>query len=111
ATTLAALMEATMRRQPQAPALTYGTRTLSYGELDTLTGSLAAHLRANGVGNEDIVAVALPRSLELVIALIAVLRAGAAYLPLDLQHPPERIARILASAQARCVLARSEDAG
>src|SRR5690606_29941849 len=58
-----------------------------------------------GAGRDRIVAVALPRSLELVIALIASLRAGAAYLPLDLDNPPQRLARIVASAGPVCVLA------
>ncbi|WP_153070281.1 AMP-binding protein, partial [Escherichia coli] len=73
--------------------------------LEARSFALAAQLRGMGVGPGSVVAVALPRSLELVVALVAVLRAGAAYLPLDLAHPDERLARILASAQPVCVLA------
>ena len=59
------------------------------------TQALAQQLRALGVGPDVRVAVALPRSLELVIALVAVQRAGGAYLPLDLEHPPERLGDVL----------------
>ncbi|WP_159915471.1 non-ribosomal peptide synthetase [Pantoea sp. 18069] len=110
-TTLAALIEARMAQTPQAGALEYEGTTLSYGELEARTRSLAADLQARGAGRERLVAVALPRSLDLLVALVAVLRAGAAYLPLDLSHPPDRLARILALAQPLCVLVRDDDAG
>lgn len=104
-TTLAALVEAGMHRAPDAPALRFGGRTMTHGELDRRSAALAVRLRDLGAGREKIVAVALPRSFELVIALVAVLRAGAAWLPLDPDHPRERILRILRSAQPVCVLA------
>jgi enterobactin synthetase component F len=110
-TTLSALIEETMRRTPDAPALIFGTETLSYRDLDRRTAALAAHLHGLGAGPEKIVAVALPRSAELVITLVAVLRAGAAYLPLDLDHPRERLQRILKSAAPVCVLTLPEHAG
>jgi len=94
-TTLAALIEAQMRATPDAPALTFGNVTLSYADLDRRSAALAGRLAELGAGPETIVAVALDRSLELSIALVAILRAGAAYLPLDPGHPPERLARIL----------------
>ena len=78
---------------------------LTHGELEQRTRALAAQLRAAGVGGEDLVAIAIPRSGALVVALLAVLRAGAAYLPLDTDHPPARIQRILDSARPRLVLA------
>ncbi|MDO9436920.1 amino acid adenylation domain-containing protein [Hydrogenophaga sp.] len=109
-TTLTALIEARMAQTPQAIALEYEGETLSYGELDARTRSLASALQARGAWHHQLVAVALPRSLELLVGLVAVLRAGAAYLPLDLSHPPERLARILALAQPVCVLVRDEDA-
>lgn len=104
-TTLTALIEMKMRATPDAPALVFGDTVLSYAELDRHTASLASELVKLGAGRDRIVAVALPRSLELVIALIATLRAGAAYLPLDLDNPPQRLARIVASAEPVCVLA------
>ncbi|RUM98228.1 amino acid adenylation domain-containing protein [Pseudaminobacter arsenicus] len=104
-TTLAALIEAKMRATPDAPALVHEDTTLSYADLDRRTAALAAELKRQGAGRDRIVAVALPRSVELVVALVASLRAGAAYLPLDLDNPPQRLARIVASAKPVCVLA------
>ncbi|WP_049401309.1 enterobactin synthase subunit F [Stenotrophomonas maltophilia] len=107
-TTLVELLQQGMDRGPHAPALVFGDTTLDYATLEARSFALAAQLRAMAVGPGSVVAVALPRSLELVIALVAVLRAGAAYLPLDLAHPDERLARILSSAQPACVLAAAE---
>lgn len=108
-TTLVELLQQGMDRDPHAPALVFGDTTLDYATLEARSFALAAQLRAMDVGPGSVVAVALPRSLELVIALVALLRAGAAYLPLDLAHPDERLARIFASAQPVCVLAAAED--
>ncbi len=107
-TTLVELLQQGMDRDPQAPALVFGDAALDHATLEARSFALAAQLRAMGFGPGSVVAVALPRSLELVIALVAVLRAGAAYLPLDLAHPDERLARILASAQPACVLAAAD---
>ncbi|HEL4235932.1 TPA: enterobactin synthase subunit F [Stenotrophomonas maltophilia] len=107
-TTLVELLQQGMDRDPHAPALVFGDTALDYATLEARSFALAAQLRAMDVGPGSVVAVALPRSLELVIALLAVLRAGAAYLPLDLAHPDERLARILASAQPVCVLAATD---
>lgn len=108
--TLAALVEATMAATPDAPALAFGDTTLTYAELDRRTRALARALQARGLGRDGVVAVALPRSLDLVVALVAVLRAGGAYLPLDLAHPAERLARVLRSARPVCVLAARDTA-
>ncbi|MCK0207826.1 amino acid adenylation domain-containing protein [Starkeya koreensis] len=107
-TTLAALIEAQMRATPDAPALRFDGRTLDYATLDARSAALAGALAARGVGPGSLVAVALPRSLELVIALVAILRAGAAYLPLDLAQPDARLARIIGSAKPRLVLAQAD---
>ncbi|RZL65815.1 MAG: amino acid adenylation domain-containing protein [Variovorax sp.] len=109
-TTLTALIEATMARAPDAVALEFEGAALTYAELDTRTRALAQQLRQRGVGADTLVAVALPRSLELLVALVAVLRAGGAYLPLDLAHPAERLARVVALSQPVCALVREEDA-
>ncbi|MCK6233447.1 amino acid adenylation domain-containing protein [Stenotrophomonas indicatrix] len=106
-TTLVELLQQGMDRDPSAAALVFGDTTLDHAALEARSFALAAQLRSLGVGPGTVVAVALPRSLELVIALLAVLRAGGAYLPLDLAHPAERLARILASAQPVCVLAEA----
>ncbi|WP_018388071.1 non-ribosomal peptide synthetase [Ancylobacter sp. FA202] len=107
-TTLAALIEAQMAATPQAPALHFAGEAMDYATLEARSRALAARLVAAGEGG--IVAVALPRSIDLVVALVAVLRAGLAYLPLDLAQPDARLSRILASAQPRLTLARAEDA-
>ncbi|MBS7543498.1 non-ribosomal peptide synthetase [Ancylobacter oerskovii] len=109
--TLTALIETTMRHCPTAPAIRFDGAEMSYGELDCRSAALASRLAAAGAGPGGIVAVALPRSLELIVALVAVLRAGAAYLPLDLGHPDERLARILGSARPVVALALEADAG
>jgi enterobactin synthetase component F len=105
-TTLATLMADSMAAHPAAPALECNGTVLSYAELDRRSAALAGALRARGAGPGTVVAVALERSLDLVVALVAVLRAGAAYLPLDPSHPNARLARILENAAP--VLALSE---
>jgi enterobactin synthetase component F len=104
-TTLARLIEATMEAKPTAEALVFEGRSMSYGELDRRSAALAGALAARGIGPGDLVAVALDRSFELIVALVGVIRAGAAYLPLDASHPAERIAPIMASAAPRLTLA------
>ncbi|GAB2715911.1 amino acid adenylation domain-containing protein [Halomonas garicola] len=102
--TLAALIEAQMAATPDAVALEFGGQALTYAELERRSRALAVALHQRGVDRGSIVAVALPRSLELEIALVAVLRAGAAYLPLDAEQPDARLKRILDSAEPACLL-------
>ncbi|MEU4804698.1 non-ribosomal peptide synthase/polyketide synthase [Actinosynnema sp. NPDC023587] len=82
-----------------------GEREITYAEFDRRVEELAQVLASVGAGRDRIVAVALPRSLDLVVALHAVQRAGAAYLPLDVDHPADRIAGVLADAGPVAVLA------
>ncbi|MGW1012128.1 non-ribosomal peptide synthetase/type I polyketide synthase [Streptomyces termitum] len=91
-----------------APAEGGGARRLTYGELERASAVLAGRLRARGAGG-GVVAVCLPKSPELIVALLAVLRAGAAYLPLDPDHPAERLAFMAGNASARLVL--TDEAG
>ncbi|OLF19035.1 non-ribosomal peptide synthetase [Actinophytocola xanthii] len=100
-----------VRRTPDAVALVCESTSLRYAELDAAANRLAHLLIANGVGAEDVVAVALPRTPDLVVALLAVLKAGAAYLPLDPDHPGDRLAYMVSDARARLVLTTSELAG
>ncbi|BCN62366.1 hypothetical protein RE9431_08210 [Prescottella equi] len=97
--TIADLFADTAQRIPDATALVFGDDTVSYADLDARINRLARILLAHGAGPEQIVALALPRSVETVVALFAVLRTGAAYLPLELDHPVERLVGMLDDAR------------
>jgi amino acid adenylation domain-containing protein len=99
ARTLASLFESTVARRPSAPALSRGQVVLSYAELDARANRIAHHLLAQGFVADDIVAVALPRSIELVVAILAITKAGAAWLPIDPDYPVDRIAFMLQDAR------------
>ncbi|HEY0018768.1 MAG TPA: amino acid adenylation domain-containing protein, partial [Longimicrobium sp.] len=101
------LFEGEAARAPHAPALSFAGGTLSYDELNRRANRLARRLRARGVGAETRVAVCLERGPELIVALLAVLKAGGAYLPLDPALPAERLAFILDDAGARVVVTRT----
>ncbi|MGK5631899.1 non-ribosomal peptide synthetase, partial [Streptomyces sp. URMC 123] len=92
--TLDELFERQAARTPEATALVCGPETLTYADLDTRANRLAHLLRERGARPETLVALALPRSADMVVALLAVLKSGAAYLPLDPDYPAERIAAI-----------------
>ncbi|MEU2357163.1 amino acid adenylation domain-containing protein [Streptomyces misionensis] len=104
APTLAGLFERQVRRTPDAPAVRYEDTVLDYAELNRRANRLARLLIARGVGPEDRVALLLPRSAEFVVALLAVVKAGAAYVPVDPDYPAARIAYILGDAHPVCVL-------
>ncbi|MFI8962716.1 amino acid adenylation domain-containing protein [Streptomyces sp. NPDC053493] len=89
---------------PHDTALVFGETRLTYAELDARANRLAHGLTAHGVGPEDLVALALPRSAESLVAVLAVLKAGAAFLPLDAEYPRDRIAHMLADARPAAVL-------
>nr|WP_234349926.1 non-ribosomal peptide synthetase [Streptomyces sp. WM4235] len=89
---------------PDACAVVAGAERLTFAELDDRAGRLAALLAARGVGPESVVALALPRSAESVVAILAVLKAGAAYLPMDLDYPADRLALMLGDAGPACVV-------
>ncbi|PRA33150.1 non-ribosomal peptide synthetase [Pseudomonas poae] len=91
-------------QQPQALAVTFGTRTLSYQQLDQQANQLAHLLVAQGVGPEVRVGVAMARSEHLLVALLAVLKAGGAYVPLDPDYPAERVAYMLEDSRALVLL-------
>ncbi|MGB5851627.1 MAG: amino acid adenylation domain-containing protein, partial [Rhodanobacter sp.] len=89
------LIEAQVARTPQAVAVSHEGATLGYAELNERANRLAHHLRASGVRPDQRVAICAERSLELVVGLLAILKAGAAYVPLDPEYPPERLAWML----------------
>ena len=101
------LFEAQAARAPEATALVYGDERVSYGELNARANRLAHYLRRAGVGAETRVGVCLPRSPELVVALLGALKAGGAYVPLDPQYPRERLSFMAADAQMPLILTHS----
>uniref|UniRef100_UPI00117D71D9 non-ribosomal peptide synthetase n=1 Tax=Streptomyces sp. NRRL B-24572 TaxID=1962156 RepID=UPI00117D71D9 len=102
--TVPELFRAQAARTPDATALAFADTTLTYEELDARSDRLALALAERGVGPEDLVAVALPRSADMVTALLAVLKAGAAYVPVDPEYPADRVAYMLADAAPALVL-------
>ncbi|MBB5863263.1 non-ribosomal peptide synthase/polyketide synthase [Xanthomonas sp. 3058] len=98
-------IEQQAQRTPQATALIDAEIELSYAALEARANQLAHHLVDLGVAPEDRVAICLPRSIDLVVALLAVLKAGAAYLPLDVDAPPARLDGMLADARPSVLLA------
>ncbi|MER8231142.1 amino acid adenylation domain-containing protein [Streptomyces sp. NPDC094049] len=96
--------EARAARSPLAPALVAGDTVVTYGELRDRADRVARRLTDRGVGPEDVVAVLLPTSPDLVAALLGTLKAGAMYLPLDPGYPPDRLAHMWADAGPRALL-------
>jgi amino acid adenylation domain-containing protein/non-ribosomal peptide synthase protein (TIGR01720 family) len=105
--TIADLLAQRAALVPDASALVFGDETLTYAELDGRVNQLARHLLARGAMPETVVALALPRSTEMVVALFAVLRTGAAYLPLDLDHPVDRLTLMVEDTGPVCLLSMS----
>jgi amino acid adenylation domain-containing protein len=102
--TLPVLFAAQADWTPEAVAVRFEGESLTYRELDERSSRLAWHLRGLGVGPDVVVGVALERSLELIVALYAVHKAGGAYLPLDLSHPDERLGRMVEDSGAMVVV-------
>src|SRR6202042_1309136 len=86
--TLPELFSVRAARTPDAVAVVFGDASLSYGELDARANQLAHHLRRLGVGPEVVVGLCLERSLELLVGLLGILKAGGGHLPLEPGHPP-----------------------
>ncbi|MFJ6620662.1 amino acid adenylation domain-containing protein [Kitasatospora sp. NPDC091335] len=104
------LFSARAAARPDALAVVFAGRSeisLTYAELDARANQLAHHLRASGVGQESVVGVCLERGPDVVVALLAVLKAGGCYVPFDPEHPAERLAFMLADAGAGTVLTHS----
>lgn len=96
--------EAQAARTPQALALCCGEQALDYATLNTRANRLAHRLIASGVRPGALVGLAMERSIEMVVALLAVMKAGAAYVPIDPEHPPDRIAHVLEDSAAPLLL-------
>ncbi|MEU7574881.1 amino acid adenylation domain-containing protein [Micromonospora sp. NPDC049240] len=102
--TLPQMFEAQVIRTPGAEAVAAGHDRLTYGRLDERANRLARLLVERGAAPGRIVALALPRSVDLVVAVIAVLKTGAAYLPLDPDYPPDRLTFFVSDARPACVV-------
>ncbi|MEN8649781.1 amino acid adenylation domain-containing protein [Streptomyces sp. 21So2-11] len=98
------LFEEQAARTPHATAVTSGATTLTYAELNTRADRLARRLSASDLGPEPMVALLLPRGVDLLVGLLAVLKSGAAYIPLDAGYPQDRIEYMLADAAPALVL-------
>jgi amino acid adenylation domain-containing protein/thioester reductase-like protein len=105
--TLVDLFDQAVEKHPDATAVRFGAAASTYRELDIRANRLARKLVALGVGPETLVAVALPRSFDLVVALLATVKAGGGYLPVDPTYPAERIAYLFADAEPVCVVAEA----
>lgn len=101
------LFAAHAARMPDAPAITSRGQTLSYARLDARSDRLARHLRARGVGAGTLVGIHVERGCDLIVAVLAVHKAGGAYLPLDPGYPAERLAHMIADSGVPLILSQS----
>ncbi|MEO7361068.1 MAG: amino acid adenylation domain-containing protein [Gemmatimonadaceae bacterium] len=105
--TLVSLFQDQVRQTPHAVAVQEGARTLTYEQLDQQTTALAARIRAQGAKAGVLIGVCAERSLEMVMALLAVVKSGAAYVPLDPDYPAERLAFMLSDSATPIILTQS----
>ncbi|MEM1293317.1 MAG: amino acid adenylation domain-containing protein, partial [Cyanobacteria bacterium P01_H01_bin.162] len=101
------LFEQQAEKTPEATALIFDDQSLTYRELNARANQLAHHLQAYGIGPETLVGICIERTADLVVALLAILKAGAAYVPLDPAYPAERSRFILEDAQVSLLLTSS----
>ncbi|MGW0584306.1 amino acid adenylation domain-containing protein, partial [Streptomyces sp. NPDC002920] len=111
AATLPELFQTQAARTPDATAVAFAGAEVTYAELDERANRLARLLIRRGIGPERIVGLAVPRSVDLIVGLLAVLKSGAGYLPIDPEYPAERIAFMLADAVPSLTLTTTEVAG
>ena len=104
---LVAQIEAQVARTPDAVAVISGERRLSYAELNARSNRLARRLRARGIGPDVVVGLALERAPIMLVALLAVLKAGGAYLPLDPDYPPDRLVHMLRDSGTKLLLTQA----
>jgi amino acid adenylation domain-containing protein len=102
------LFEEQVEQEPEATAIVFEQQSISYGELNRQANRLAHYLRKIGVGPEVRVAMYLERSLEMVVGILGILKAGAAYVPLDLNQPAERLAYVIQDAATPVLLTQQE---
>ncbi|WKX74131.1 amino acid adenylation domain-containing protein [Streptomyces sp. XD-27] len=109
--TLPRLIEEQVRRTPDGDAVVFAGTTVSYREVNERANRLAHHLIRLGVGPEDFVALLVPRSVEMVVALLATVKAGAAYLPVDPEYPAERVRHMFRDGAPVLALTTAQVAG
>ncbi|MDQ2101202.1 non-ribosomal peptide synthetase [Azospirillum isscasi] len=109
--TLVEVLDHQAAETPEAAALVFGETRITFAALSGTVSRLARRLIARGVGPGDVVAVAVPRSADAVVAMLAVLASGATHLPLDLDYPTERLAMMCEDAGPRCALTWTAVAG
>ena len=102
------LFEREVDLHPESPAIVCGDAAMSYAQVEERANQLARHLRSHGVGTGEIVGLMVERSPDAILAILSILKAGAAYLPLDPSHPPERIRHILAEASITTVVSEGK---
>ncbi|MGQ5693007.1 non-ribosomal peptide synthase/polyketide synthase, partial [Rhodococcus erythropolis] len=107
--TITEAFERQVERTPDAPAVVFEGASLTYVEFDSRANGLARQLIAMGVGPESLVGLSIRRSLDLMVGLYAIAKAGGAWVPVDPDHPAERTAYILESAQPTCVVTTARD--
>lgn len=105
------LFESQAAQTPNATAVVLGDEKLSYLELNRRSNQLALYLRRQGIGPESLVGICMDRSLELVIGLLGILKAGAAYVPLDAEYPRSRLSFMLEDASVSLVLTQQRTVG
>jgi amino acid adenylation domain-containing protein len=99
------------RRYPEAPAVRFGEAVLSYRTLDRRANALAVRLRQAGVGPDTVVGICLDRSLDLIVSILAVFKAGGGYAPLDPSYPQDRLAYMVGESAARVLISSPALAG
>jgi amino acid adenylation domain-containing protein len=102
------LFEKRVEKTPKATALVFGEQQISYHELDIKANKLANILRKRGIAKDDIVAISSERSIEMIIGILAILKAGAAYLPLDPTYPHDRLAYMLNDSNAPLLITQKK---
>ena len=105
------LFEEQVERTPDAVAVVYEEQSLTYAQLNARSNQLARYLKSQGVGPDQLVALCVERSPEMVIGLLGILKAGAAYVPLDVGYPAERQAYVLRDAQPVVLVVGSGQSG
>src|SRR5262249_6562154 len=102
------LFENQVGRRPEAVAVIFESRSLTYGELSAKAGELASHLQEYGVGRNVLIGLCVERSPEMLVGILGILKAGAAYLPLDPSHPKKRLDFILQDAGVTVLVTQSD---